>query len=249
MARAPAVIEASGLVKELGGRRVVDEVAFTASRGECVALVGANGAGKSTLLRLLVRLVEPDAGRITIHGIDAIGASTNTLRDLRRRTGFVFQHHDLVGRASTLTNVVHGALGRVSWWRAFAHGVAPAALRAEAMACLSRVGLPHVAAQRADRLSGGQSQRVAIARALMQRPVLLLADEPAASLDPAAGEEVMGVFRALAREEGMTIVFTSHHVAHALGYADRIVGLRAGRVVLDAPTGSVDTGIVHALYA
>jgi phosphonate transport system ATP-binding protein len=249
MAGAAAVIEASGLVKELGGRRVVDDVAFTAARGECVALVGANGAGKSTLLRLLVRLLEPDAGRVRIHGIDAVGASTATLRDLRRRTGFVFQHHDLVGRASTLTNVVHGALGRVAWWRAFAQGVAPATLRGEAMACLARVGLPHVAAQRADRLSGGQSQRVAIARALMQRPVLLLADEPAASLDPAAGEEVMRVFRTLAREEGMTIVFTSHHVAHALGHADRVVGLRAGRVVLDAPTGSIDAGTVHALYA
>lgn len=249
MARAAAVIEASGLVKELGGRRVVDDVAFVASPGECVALVGANGAGKSTLLRLLVRLVEPDAGRIRIHGIDAVGASTTALRDLRRRTGFVFQHHYLVGRASTLTNVVHGALGRVAWWRAFTQGVAPAALRGEAMACLSRVGLPHVAARRADRLSGGQSQRVAIARALMQRPALLLADEPAASLDPSAGEEVMGVFRALAREEGMTVVFTSHHVSHALGYSDRIVGLRAGRIVLDAPTGSIEAGTVHALYS
>ena len=249
MEQAAAVIEASGLVKELGGRRVVDDVAFSASRGECVALVGANGAGKSTLLRLLVRLVEPDAGSIRIHGVDAVGASAAALRDLRRRTGFVFQHHDLVGRASTLTNVVHGALGRVPWWRAFAHGVAPAALRAEAMACLSRVGLPHVATQRADRLSGGQSQRVAIARALMQQPELLLADEPAASLDPAAGEEVMGVFRALARAEGMTVVFTSHHVSHALGYADRVVGLRAGRVERDAPTASIDAGTVHALYS
>jgi phosphonate transport system ATP-binding protein len=249
MRRGESVIDASGLVKELGGRRVVDDVSLSVARGECVALVGANGAGKSTLLRMLVRLVEPDEGSIRIHGVDARDASAAALRDLRRRTGFVFQHHDLVGRASVLTNVVHGALGRVAWWRGWAQGIAPAALREEAMGCLGKVGLPHVARQRADRLSGGQSQRVAIARALMQRPALLLADEPAASLDPAAGEEVMGVFRTLAREESMTVVFTSHHVSHALDYADRVVGLRAGRLALDAPVGSIAAEAIHALYS
>jgi ABC-type polar amino acid transport system ATPase subunit len=176
MRRGESVIDASGLVKELGGRRVVDDVSLSVARGECVALVGANGAGKSTLLRMLVRLVEPDEGSMRIHGVDARDASAAALRDLRRRTGFVFQHHDLVGRASVLTNVVHGALGRVAWWRGWAQGIAPAALREEAMGCLGKVGLSHVARQRADRLSGGQSQRVAIARALMQRPALLLAD-------------------------------------------------------------------------
>ena len=233
-ARTGAAASLDGVRVHYTGRPPLGPLDLTLAPGEIVAMVGASGAGKSTVLRLLAGLEPPSAG--TVHLTEG-------------RTGFVFQHHDLVGRASTLTNVVHGALGRVPWWRAFAHGVAPAALRAEAMACLSRVGLPHVATQRADRLSGGQSQRVAIARALMQQPELLLADEPAASLDPAAGEEVMGVFRALARAEGMTVVFTSHHVSHALGYADRVVGLRAGRVELDAPTASIDAGTVHALYS
>jgi phosphonate transport system ATP-binding protein len=117
------------------------------------------------------------------------------------------------------------------------------------MGCLARVGLAQFATQRADRLSGGQSQRVAIARALMQRPGLLLADEPAASLDPAAGEEVMRIFRDLVDREGLTVIFTSHHIGHARAYAGRVVGLRAGRVVLDAPTTCLDGDAVDALYA
>ncbi len=249
MASADAIIDARGLVKELGGRRVVDEVGLRVAPGTCVALIGPNGAGKSTLLRLLVRLVEPDMGAISIHGADILAARGGALRGLRRRTGFVFQQHNLVGRASVLTNVVHGALGRVAWWGAISHRFAHAGLRAEAMGCLARVGLDSLAAQRADRLSGGQSQRVAIARALMQGPGLLLADEPAASLDPAAGEDVMRAFRNLVDREGITVVFTSHHIHHARAYADRVIGLRAGRVVLDAPSSALDAGAADALYA
>jgi phosphonate transport system ATP-binding protein len=245
----PPLVDAVGLVKDLGGRRVVDDVGLVVAQGSCVALIGPNGAGKSTLLRLLVRLIEPDSGSIHLHGHDMRAASGAALRDLRRRTGFVFQQHNLVGRASVLTNVVHGALGRTGWWRACSHRLAPAALRDEAMDCLARVGLAAFAERRADRLSGGQSQRVAIARALMQRPGLLLADEPAASLDPAAGEDVMRAFRGLVDRDGLTVVFTSHHIAHARTYADRIVGLRAGRVALDAATAACDPATVDALYA
>jgi phosphonate transport system ATP-binding protein len=245
----PPLVEAVGLFKDLGGRRVVDDVGLSVAQGACVALIGPNGAGKSTLLRLLVRLIEPDSGTIRLHGRDMRAASGAALRDLRRQTGFVFQQHNLVGRASVLTNVVHGALGRTGWWRACSHRLAPSALRDEAMACLTRVGLAAFAERRADRLSGGQSQRVAIARALMQRPGLLLADDPAASLDPAAGEDVMRAFRELVDRDGMTVVFTSHHIAHARAYADRIVGLRAGRVTIDAPTSACDSDTVDALYA
>lgn len=244
-----AIVATRDLSKDLGGRRVVDGVDLRVAPGSCVALIGANGAGKSTLLRMLVRLVEPDSGSIAIHGSDIRAAGGARLRDLRRRTGFVFQQHNLVGRASVLTNVVHGAMGRVPWWRAASHRVAPADVRIEAMGCLARVGLAQFATQRADRLSGGQSQRVAIARALMQRPGLLLADEPAASLDPAAGEEVMRIFRDLVDREGLTVIFTSHHIGHARAYAGRVVGLRAGRVVLDAPTTDLDGDAVDALYA
>jgi phosphonate transport system ATP-binding protein len=116
------------------------------------------------------------------------------------------------------------------------------------MECLHRVGLAAIAERRADRLSGGQSQRVAIARALMQRPRLMFADEPVASLDPAAGEEVMALFLDLIRRQGLTLLFTSHDLAHAIAFADRVIALRAGRIVLDAPAATLDVAQLRALY-
>ncbi|WP_439576774.1 phosphonate ABC transporter ATP-binding protein [Elioraea sp.] len=231
----PLDIAAEGIVKRFGCVTVLDGVSLAVRRGETVALIGANGAGKSTLLRTLLRLVEPDAGEPVVLGESVSRLGGRALRRLRRRVGVVFQRHNLVPRLTVLTNVVHGALGRTDL-RAAHQAIAPRALRDEAMACLARVGLPHLARQRADTLSGGQSQRVAIARALMQRPEAMLADEPVASLDPAAGEEVMALFATLTRDAGMTLLFTTHGMAHALAYADRVVGLRAGRVVLDEPT-------------
>lgn len=228
-----AVLQVAGLGKTYGSAgRVLDGVALAVGQGERLALIGPNGAGKSTLLRCLVRLVEPDEGEIRLLGEPVRALGRPALRRLRARIGFVFQRHDLVPRLSVLSNVIHGAHARLGI-RAWSHRFAPHEVRAEAMACLDRVGLAHLASRRADMLSGGQSQRVAIARALMQRPTLLIADEPAASLDPAAGEAVMALFADLARRDGLTLVFTTHSLRHAIDFADRIVALQAGRVVLE----------------
>ena len=116
------------------------------------------------------------------------------------------------------------------------------------MACLDMVGLADVAARRADHLSGGQSQRVAIARTLMQRPDLVMADEPAASLDPVAAEEVMSLLSGLMRRQGLTLVFTSHNLRHALDFADRVIGLRHGRIELDGPTASQNVAALETIY-
>jgi phosphonate transport system ATP-binding protein len=126
--------------------------------------------------------------------------------------------------------------------------LATAGERQEAMRCLQLVGLSHVAEQRVDKLSGGQSQRVAIARALMQRPRIMFADEPVASLDPNAGEEVMKLFVELIRSKGLTLVYTSHSVRHALEYSDRVVGLRAGKVELDSPSGNLSADALRRIY-
>lgn len=229
-------IVVEGLEKQFGdGPPVLRGIDLSVRRGETVALIGANGAGKSTLMRCLLHLVKPDAGEVVLFGVRLSRVRQRELRRVRNRVGFVFQRHNLVPRLSALANVLHGALGR-SPFGALHRSLSPAALRDEAMACLERVGLAHLARQRADTLSCGQSQRVAIARALMQRPEMLLADEPVASLDPAAGEEVMDLFTSLARQEGLTLVFTTHNMRHALTYAQRIVGLRDGRIALDRPT-------------
>ena len=245
----PADLVVRGLTKSYNEQTtVLRGVNFAVSAGERVALIGANGAGKSTLLRCCMHLIKPDSGEIDLCGIKLDGLSAKKLREVRSQVSFVFQKHNLVPRLSALTNVLHGAIPRTGFGRAWFQGLASDALRIEAMHCLERVGLTHVALQRADKLSGGQSQRIAIARALMQRPRLIFADEPAASLDPVAGDEVMALFSQLVRAEGLTMIFTSHDLTHALNYADRIVALRGGVVVLDAQCSELDLKTLRALY-
>jgi phosphonate transport system ATP-binding protein len=245
-----AAIRISGLRKSFQpGKVVLDGIDLSFSRGRITALIGANGAGKSTLLRCIPRLVAADAGRIEVLGENILEHSGRSLRDLRTRIGFVFQKHNLVSRLSALSNVIQGAQARGFGPRAWCQSFAPHGLRKEAMACLDRVGLAGIAGQRADSLSGGQSQRVAIARVLMQKPDIVLADEPAASLDPQAGDDVMHLLFSLMRDEALTVVFTSHHLAHALNFSDRVVGLSAGRAVIDAPSAGLGRQDLVHLYA
>jgi phosphonate transport system ATP-binding protein len=158
---------------------------------------------------------------------------------MRRQTGFVFQKHCLVRRRTALSNVIHGLFGEPGSWRAFAHSLAPLEWRNRAMQALADVDLDHKAMERADALSGGQQQRVAIARALVRRPRLLIADEPAASLDPVSGHNVMALFSDLCRTQGITLLYTSHDMDHAMDHADRIVALRGGKVFFDRPVVKV----------
>jgi phosphonate transport system ATP-binding protein len=228
---------------------VLKGVAFQVKAGQRVALIGANGAGKSTLLRCCMHLIPPDSGEVRLFGTPLAGLDAPALRRLRSQVGFVFQKHNLVPRLSALSNVLHGALPRTPLAQAWFQGLAPAPLRHEALHCLERVGLSHIALRRADKLSGGQSQRVAVARALMQRPRLIVADEPAASLDPVAGDEVMALFSGLVKDEGLTMVFTSHDLTHAVRYADRVIALQRGEIVLDAMSHEVNVAELRSLYA
>lgn len=228
-----SVVAISGLAKSFGQRRIIERLDLVIPGGESLALIGANGTGKSTLLRMIVRLAEADAGTISVLGENVGSLRGAALKRFRARVGVVFQKHNLVSRLSALSNVVHGVQSRRSGPRTWAQALAPAEIRDEAMECLAAVGLADKAMQRADSLSGGQSQRVAIARMLMQRPQIVLADEPDASLDPRAGREVMELLFRLTRDKGLTLVFVSHHMAHARRFSDRIVGLGNGGVALD----------------
>ncbi|MBK1667282.1 hypothetical protein CKO28_04390 [Rhodovibrio sodomensis] len=239
-----------GLRKRYGAKEadVLQDVAFVLREGESLAVIGANGSGKSTMLRCCLRLIEPDTGEIEMLGQDVMSARERSLRRLRAHVGFVFQRHNLVPRLSVLSNVLHGAQARAASPRNWFQATAPGRLRAEALACLERVGLTELAGRRSDRLSGGQSQRVAIARTLMQRPRLVFADEPAASLDPTAGEEVMELFAQLMRDEGVGVLFTCHDLDHARRYGDRVLALRQGRVMFDRAVGEVDFDGLRQLY-
>ena len=248
---ASTVISTSGLGKSYAnGQAVFAGLKIDIKADQRVALIGSNGAGKSTLLKCLVGLLPLSDGEImTLGETFRSKPSAAQLQRLRRQIGFVFQNHGLVGRQSVLTNVVQGKLGLPGGWRAWHHSLAREDWREEAMAVLAEVRLADKASSRADQLSGGQAQRVAIARALVRKPKLLIADEPAASLDPAVGREIMTIFSDLAAEHGITLVYTTHDMEHALNYSDRIIALKAGKVHFDLPTALVDRremdGVFH----
>jgi phosphonate transport system ATP-binding protein len=239
-----------GLTKRFEGAAspVWSDISFAVPHGQRLAIIGGNGTGKSTLLRCCMRLLEAESGQIHFGRQCISQLKGRELSRARSRVGFVFQKHNLVSRLSVLTNVLHGGMATSrspSFWY---QGLASQAKRCQAMDCLSQVGLAHLADRRADELSGGQSQRVAIARALMQEPEMLFADEPVASLDPQAGEDVMQVFSDLSRQRQLTLVFVTHHLEHAVGYADRVIGLQSGRLALDAPAHTLDPQQLRRMY-
>lgn len=248
VAISPVDIDARNIAKTYGDTPVFADVSFRLARGEAVALVGANGAGKSTLLRCLMGLIPVSDGQVTLLDVVANTAKGRELRALRARMGLVSQKHNLVPRMSVLSNVVHGLLGKQPGLRHWNHALAPKPSRDAAMAALEKVGLADFAMRRADRLSGGQSQRVAIARAIVSAPEVLFADEPCASLDPSAGEDVMELFFRLVKDEGVTVIFTSHNVEHALRYGDRVLGLASGALKLDVTAASLSRTDLRGLY-
>jgi phosphonate transport system ATP-binding protein len=227
--------------------RAVDGIDLTVGPGEFVAILGRSGSGKTTFLRALNRLVEPTAGTVRVAGRAVTGAGPAELRAARRQIGMVFQQFNLVRRASVLENVLAGRLGYVPPFPSLL-GRFPREDRDLALGCLAQVGLAHLAARRADTLSGGEQQRVAIARALAQAPGVILADEPTASLDPALTADIMGILRSINVERGLTLVVSQHQLETALAYASRIVGVRAGRVVFDGPPAAVTPAVAEAIY-
>ncbi|MEL6478811.1 MAG: phosphonate ABC transporter ATP-binding protein [Pseudomonadota bacterium] len=208
-------------------------------------LLGPSGAGKSTLLRTMNLLVAPSEGVVEARDLGVLSGS-GVIRQHRRRCAMVFQQHQLIGRLTALSNVLTGRLGRHSFWRTLLPLAEPE--RRLALACLDRVGLLEKALSRCDALSGGQQQRVGIARALAQEPGMILADEPVASLDPAASERVLTKLREICKEDGTPVVISLHQLEYARQYADRIIGLSAGRVVFDDVPERLDQAALSAIY-
>ncbi|MFF5084609.1 phosphonate ABC transporter ATP-binding protein [Actinoplanes sp. NPDC000266] len=220
-----------GIRVRYGDRDVLHGVDVTVAAGELLAVLGANGSGKSTLLRAAAGLVSASGGAVTVAG-RARGPLDIAL---------VFQQIHLVRRRSALDNVCAGALGRLPLRRSLTPALFPREVREEAMGCLDRVGLADRAHDRADRLSGGQQQRVAIARALCQRAPVVLADEPVSALDPAAADQVLALLAELAHREDLAVLAVLHQPGLARRHADRVLGLREGRVVLEGdPAQPVD---------
>jgi len=241
------VVRLDGITKRFGTTTALDNVSMEVHRGEIVVLLGLSGSGKSTLLRHLDALEVPTSGEVHVLGERVDTLSGRPLRDLRSGVGFIFQQFELVPSLTVLENVLTGSLAalrgpRLGLWSYSKAG------KLAALGHLDRVGLLDRAYQRADTLSGGQQQRVAIARALMQNPRILLADEPVASLDPESSDQVMALIREIAHDEGLTVVCSLHQVDLAIAWADRIVGLRHGKVVLDTPAAGLSKAEVMEIY-
>lgn len=227
------------------GTRALEPTTLSIGRGEFVVLLGRSGAGKSTLLRSLNGLVTPTGGAVNVAGLGNLSDAA-VLRRHRRATGMIFQQHQLIGRLTALANVMTGRLGYHSTLRSLAP--LPRADRIGALACLDRVGLLDKALVRVDQLSGGQQQRVGIARALAQTPRLMLADEPVASLDPATAASILAQLRDISATDGITAVVSLHQLDLARSFADRVIGMREGRVVADVAAGDLTDAVAEAIY-
>ena len=242
------MLEVEGLEKTYPtGDRALRSVSFSVKGREAVFVIGPSGAGKSTLLRCINRLVEPDRGIVRLDGLDVTALDARALRAARRRMGMIFQEFNLVERLSVMENVLSGRLGGVGLWQAWRRRFPPEDIEA-AYATLARVGLDGFENKRADELSGGQRQRVGIARALVQRPEILLVDEPTSSLDPRTSDMVMSLLTGLAAEDGIPALVNIHDVSLARAFAGRIIGLASGRVVFDGPPSALDDAVLETIY-
>ena len=221
------------------GDEALKGVSLDVTGNQTVAMIGPSGAGKSTFIRCVNRLTEPTGGSVELDGLDVTGLSGTELREARRDMGMIFQEYNLIERLTVMENVLSGRLGYVSTWDAFRRKFASDDI-ARAYEVLERVGLEDHENNRADELSGGQRQRVGIARAVLQRPKILLVDEPTSSLDPETSRDVMDLLTEIADEDDIPVLINIHEVDLAEEYAERIVGLRDGRKLFEGDPEELD---------
>lgn len=227
--------------------KALDNVSLTIYEGELVGVLGRSGAGKSTLIRCLNQLVKPTEGAIIWNGQDTTKMRGKALRRLRRDIGMIFQQFHLIPRLTALQNCVLGCFGYRPYWKNVL-GIIHKEESERALEALERVGIRHLAHKRVDQLSGGQQQRVAIARVIMQKPKMLLGDEPVASLDPVTTKQVMQLIKEVHETENMTSIINLHDVQLALHYCTRIIGLANGIVVFDGNPEEVTDRVLNQIY-
>lgn len=212
----------------------VEPCSFTIEPGELVTLLGPSGCGKTTMLRMIGGFELPTTGRVLLDNEDVTALPPN-----KRDTAMVFQSYGLFPHMNVFENVAYGLRLRK---------VPMNEIRIRVEKFLKLVGLEELAMRPPSRLSGGQQQRVALARTLAQNPKIILADEPVAALDPVTAKQVMEDFVRINKEMGISILLNIHHVELALEYADRIIGIRAGKIVYDGPAEKVDQQVLSSIY-
>ena len=227
--------------------KALTDVSFAVEEGEFVSIIGPSGSGKSTILRCINRLVDATQGTIVFDGQDITRADKKEIRQIRKKTGMIFQHYNLVDRLSVIENVLHGRLGHKSTMTGVM-GYYTEQEKENAFYILAKLGLTEQAYKRCDELSGGQKQRVGIARSLMQEPRLILCDEPIASLDPSASKIIMDHLSIINKTMKITCIFNLHQVGVALKYSKRIIGITSGNIVYDGSPGLLTKTKIHEIY-
>ena len=242
------IVEFNGVSFSYDGQNpALKKILFKVQQGEKIALIGPSGSGKSTLLRLINAELVSSKGSVSTLGKNLAALRGSNLRNLRSKVAIVYQDFGVLPRMTALETVLTGSLGRLRLPRL---GIIsyPASFRYEALEVLKRVGLSKYAYQRVGELSGGQIQRVAIARALFQKPKLLLLDEPVSSLDPETSRVILELVTRLAKEDGLTVLVSLHQVEWAKKWPDRVIGLKDGKLVLDAPAKSLNVSELKKFY-
>ena len=239
------MLEISNLKKTFNnGTEALSGVNLKVKKGEFLSILGPSGSGKTTLLRSINGLESIDNGKISFENEKI---NKDNLPEIQKKTGMIFQEFNLVNNLSAINNVLTGLLNSSSKFLSMFY-LFTKEQKLEALQSLETVGLLNKAYSRADELSGGQRQRVGIARAIIKRPVLLLADEPVASLDPKAADLIMSLLKKVNREFNITVICNLHQVDLATKYSDRIVGLLDGEIKFDQPAANIDKTSVGQIY-
>ncbi|AOM83950.1 phosphonate ABC transporter ATP-binding protein [Salisediminibacterium beveridgei] len=229
------------------GNRGLHQIHTRIEAGEFVVIVGLSGAGKSTFIRSINRMVMPTAGELIVDGENVVPLAGKRLRQLRTKVGMIFQQYNLVNRSTVMKNAIAGRLGHTGTLRSVLN-LYKKQDRSLAYQSLLRLNIGDKVHARADELSGGEQQRVSIARVLTQEPMVMLADEPVASLDPPTSHQVMRDLKRINEEDGITTLINLHYMDLAMEYADRIIGMRDGEIVFDGPVESVTEATFEEIY-
>lgn len=239
------ILQIENLYKAFDNKIALNHISFSVAKGERVALVGASGSGKSTLMNLLIKNLEKDKGSIIIDG-----ETIENIKDRKifaKKIGMLRQQFDLVNNLSVIHNVLIGRLNEWGFFKSLISFIKPYD-KDLAIKSLQQVGLEDKAFEATAILSGGEQQRVAIARLLLQNPLIILADEPISSLDPANSNKVLSLITNLAKTEKKTLIASMHSVEFTKQYFDRIIALKNGEIYFDKKINQVTDEMFDELY-
>ena len=226
------------------GTRAINDVSFKLNRGEFVVVLGPSGSGKTTLLRCINSLLVKTAGQIILCNQEI---ETSKQKFVQKHISMIFQDFKLVSNLSVLNNVLSGMLEECHSFASLFY-LFNKKQKLRALECIDQVGLLSKAYVRINNLSGGQKQRVGIARAIVRKPLIILADEPVASLDPLIAFQILSLLKEICYTHGITVICNLHQLELALHFSDRIIGLKDGSIVLDTATKNISYKHIYKIY-